>query len=216
MNICPSRPHCRKPEPYGWSGSLAGGPGETVVDIGCGWGERLLRVLAASPELHGVGVDTNARVIERARHVARERGLSARSSLIVGDAKSVSPPSAGSAICIGASQAWATDSTARGSPLDYGRALRSLRGLVAGQGRVVYGEAIWSTPPTAKAIAPLGGRVDEFVSLDELVEIAVSCDFMPVAFHEASLDEWDSFESGFSAPFANWLALHPKDHPHRR
>ena len=48
---------------------------------------------------------------------------------------------------------------------------------------------------------------------DTLVEIAVSCDLMPVAFHEASLDEWDVFESGYSARYATWLAQHPPDHP---
>lgn len=55
--------------------------------------------------------------------------------------------------------------------------------------------------------------MDEFVTLAELVEIVVSCDFMPVAFHEASLDEWDAFESGSSARYAPWLARHPRDHP---
>lgn len=192
---------------------LARGPRETVVDVGCGWGELLLRVVAASPHLHGIGVDTSAEAIARARRAADERGLAGRSTLIVGDAKSDSPRNAGSAICIGASQAWAADSTARDLPLDYGRALRSLRNLVSRQGRVVYGEAVWSSPPTAEAIAPLAGRVDEFVSLADLVEIAVSCGLMPVAFHEATQDEWDLFESGYSAHYATWLAGHAPDHP---
>ncbi len=36
---------------------------------------------------------------------------------------------------------------------------------------------------------------------------------MPVVVHEANLDEWDVFESGYSACYARWLAVHPVDHP---
>jgi SAM-dependent methyltransferase len=191
---------------------LAGGPGGKVVDIGCGWAELLLRVVAAAPHLHGIGVDTNADAIARGQHEAAERGLAARATLIVGDAKSEAPHDAVSAICIGSSQAWAA-SDAGDLPMDYRAALRALRDMVSRGGRIVYGEGIWSAPPTAAAIAPLAGRVDEFVTLAELVEIAVSCDFMPVAFHQASPDEWDTFESGYSARYATWLAQHPRDHP---
>lgn len=31
--------------------------------------------------------------------------------------------------------------------------------------------------------------------------------------HQASLDEWDQFESGFTAGYARWLVEHPKEHP---
>ena len=31
--------------------------------------------------------------------------------------------------------------------------------------------------------------------------------------HEATLNEWDVFESGFSARYARWLKDHSPDHP---
>jgi hypothetical protein len=34
-----------------------------------------------------------------------------------------------------------------------------------------------------------------------------------MAAHEAGLDEWDVFESGFAAGYARWLASHPADDP---
>ncbi len=34
-----------------------------------------------------------------------------------------------------------------------------------------------------------------------------------MAVHEASLDEWDEFESGYSARFGAWLASHDGDDP---
>jgi hypothetical protein len=78
---------------------------------------------------------------------------------------------------------------------------------------VVYGEGVWSRPPTPQAAAPLSGRLDELISLAELAELAVAGGFMPVAVHEANIDEWDQFESGFSARYAAWLAEHGLRHP---
>jgi hypothetical protein len=78
---------------------------------------------------------------------------------------------------------------------------------------VLYGEGIWSRPPTAAAAAPLAGRLDEFVPLAELVELAAGHGFAPLAVQEATLDEWDEFESGFTAGCARWLAAHDPDHP---
>ena len=192
---------------------LAGTTRGTVVDIGCGWAELLLRVLEASPHLRGIGIDTDEDAIGLAIQRSNDRRLASRTELVVGDAKSSAPSDATGVISIGASQAWAARDAAKDLPLDYHLALRSLRRLVAPGGRVVYGEGIWSTPPTQKAIVPLAGRLDEFVTLAELLEIAASCKLSPVGFHEASLDEWDVFESGYTARYATWLARHPADHP---
>ncbi len=64
-----------------------------------------------------------------------------------------------------------------------------------------------------EAAAPLAGRLDEFVALPDLIDLAVAHGFMPVAVHEANLDEWDEFESGYSACYASWLVEHGRDHP---
>ena len=118
-------------------------------------------------------------------------------------------------VCIGASQVWGPP-VEDNQPLDYSSALAALRAVVPRGARVVYGEGIWSSPPTATAVAPLAGRLDELVSLAELIDLAVAEGFVPVAVHEASIDEWDQFESGFSAGYARWLAAHDPDHPDAR
>jgi hypothetical protein len=79
-------------------------------------------------------------------------------------------------------------------------------------GSRVYGEGIWSQPPTPEAVEPLSGRLDVLVSLPELVDIAVTHGFMPVSVHEASIDEWDEFESGFGARYARWLTDNSPEH----
>jgi len=118
-------------------------------------------------------------------------------------------------ICIGASQIWGPPVEAK-QPLDYGSALTALRATVERGAHVVYGEGIWSRPPTPEAVAPLSGRRDELVALPELVELAVTHGFAPVAVHEASLDEWDVFESGYAAGWAVWLAEHNPTTPTQR
>jgi SAM-dependent methyltransferase len=186
---------------------LIGGLPRTVLDLGCGWAEVLLRVLAATPDAYGVGVDTDARSIEHGRALAAQRGLSSRMTLIHGDAKTQGPPTADAVICVGASQIWGPPVEAN-QPLDYASALTAIRARVPHGARVVYGEGIWSQPPTQEAAAPLSGRLDELISLADLIELAVQHGFMPATYHEANTDEWDEFESGYSARYAWWLAAH--------
>lgn len=191
---------------------LAADQAGTVLDLGCGWGELLLQVLAAAPGARGTGIDTDGVSIAHGGELARQRGLADRVTLLDGDARTLAPPHADAVICIGASQIWGPPVEAA-QPLDYGAALTALRGTVERGGRVVYGEGTWSHPPTPEAVAPLSGRLDELVTVSELVELAVAHGFAPVAVHEASLDEWDVFESGYAAGWAVWLAEHGPDHP---
>jgi SAM-dependent methyltransferase len=181
-----------------------------VLDIGCGWSELLLRVINRAPDAVGFGIDLDGEAIERARQLATQRGLKERITLVCGDAKTASPKEADALICIGASQIWGPP-IEDNQPLDYASALMALRAKVSSGARVVYGEGIWSQPPTPRAVEPLAGRLDELVPLPELVDIAVAHGFMPVSVEEANIDEWDEFESGFGAHYARWLSEHGAD-----
>jgi hypothetical protein len=46
-----------------------------------------------------------------------------------------------------------------------------------------------------------------------VAELAVGAGFAPLAVHEATLDEWDVFESGYAAGYARWLAEHDPEDP---
>jgi len=185
--------------------------GGLVLDLGCGWGELLLRAASAAADARGAGIDTDAEAIAHGRRLAEQRGITDRVTLICGDVKTEAPEQAEAIICIGASQIWGPPVEDR-QPLDYASALKALRAKVSQGASVVYGEGIWSSPPTAQAAEALSGRLDEFTSLAGLVDLAVAHGFMPVAVHEANIDEWDEFESGYSACFASWLAEHGANH----
>jgi len=181
-----------------------------VLDIGCGWGELLLRVVAAAPGTAGLGLDLDEAALEHGQTLAAQRGLADRVTFVPGDAKETAPEEAAAVISLGASHVWAT-SVDLSSPMDYAGALRAIRARVPRGAQVVYGEAVWSSKPTAEAAAALGGRLDELIGVADLVDLTVATGFVPVAVHEASLDEWDDFESKFSAAYTAWLVEHGPD-----
>jgi hypothetical protein len=139
--------------------------------------------------------------------------LSQRVTLLAADATSALPDRAAAVISVGATHVWAPRAGEAAEPLHYDVALSRIRDLVPRGTRIVYADGIWSRPPTSQATEPLGGRADEFVSLAELVTLAVNAGFAIYATHEATTDEWDHFESGYSACYARWLAEHSDDHP---
>lgn len=179
----------------------------TVLDVGCGWGSLLLRILAAAPTAQGIGVDLDEASLLRAGELAQTAGLADRVEFRpvdvshggLDDLRGLS-----AALCVGASHAWPREDP-DDPRMNYRGALRGLRSVVGHGGRVVFGDGIWSRPPTAAAIKPLGGRKDEMVGLPQLVEVAEDERFAVHAFHEATLDEWDVFESGYTARYAAWL-----------
>jgi SAM-dependent methyltransferase len=193
------------------STNLAG----TIVDVGCGWGELLIRILETSPGARGVGIDLETRSIDHAVALARKRGVNERISLIAGDVRNNLPLVSQGAICIGASQIWGPP-VVTNQPLDYRSALTALRNMVERGSPVIYGEGIWAANPTPEAIAPLAGRYDEYLFLPELLDVARSCGFSVMQTHQATLDEWDAFESGFGARYARWLKDHSPDHADAR
>lgn len=183
-----------------------------VLDMGCGWGELLLRVLEAAPGARGRGVDRSPAFIDRARQQALARGLGARVVFDLMPGMEAQDLHADVVICIGASQIWGPPVEAA-QPLDYAAALRALRELVQPGGRLVYGEAIWMAPPHPAATAPLAGRDDEYITQDALRELIRTAGFDVVDDDETSLEEWDTFEAGFREPCIRWLEAHDADHP---
>lgn len=183
-----------------------------VLDMGCGWGELLLRVLAATPGAHGRGVDSAAVSIERATQQAAARGLAHRATFEAVPGLEADLRPADAVICVGASHIWGPP-VEDAQPLDYDAALRALRALVRPGGRLVYGEAIWTSAPHPAATAPLSGRDDEFLTADALLELVRAAGFEVAHVDHADLAEWDVFEAGFRDRYTRWLRTHEADHP---
>jgi cyclopropane fatty-acyl-phospholipid synthase-like methyltransferase len=182
----------------------------TVLDLGCGWGELLLRILEAVPGAVGTGIDLGEADLARGRGSAVARGLADRVSFVEESAVGTAHGSADLVMCVGASHALSEASP----PQHTIDALSELRRLVNPGGRVFLGECFWERPPVPAEIAAMwsGITAEHHYDLATLVELAISAGFRPEWIETASLPEWDHFESGYMADVEEWLAGH-QDHP---
>jgi SAM-dependent methyltransferase len=172
----------------------------TVLDIGCGWAELLLRVLSAAPEARGSGIDSDERLIARGRANAAARGLSDRVDLVAGDAAAAADP-ADVILNIGAEHVYG----------DQQAALGRLASLVRPGGVVLFGSGFWQRSPTVAQAAALGATPDDQRDLAGLVELAIGAGLRPLEIQTANEDEWNAFESGYLADWEKWLAGNADD-----
>lgn len=166
-----------------------------VLDLGCGWGEFLLRLLQERPSATGTGWDLAEDELRRGRRNAVERGLQHRVQFVRQDAAECAE-TADTVICIGSEHAFGGT----------GPALDSMRGLLRPGGQVLLGTGVRNAPgPEVLGVQR---------TLAELVELTERRDMRVLWLATASVDEWDSFESRWCGALEKWLRDHP-DAPER-
>jgi SAM-dependent methyltransferase len=169
----------------------------SILDLGCGWGELLLRAVAATGHSAslGVGVDTYGPDLERGRRGARERGLVDQVTFTEASAVDWNEP-ADRVLCIGATHAWGGTRAA----------LEALVQTVKPGGRLLFGDGFWEQPPGDTAVRIFG---EEVVALKDLVGLVHSAGWQVLHISQADQLEWDDFESTWRLGRHRWLAEHP-------
>jgi cyclopropane fatty-acyl-phospholipid synthase-like methyltransferase len=162
-----------------------------VVDLGCGWGELLLR---AARRTKATGIDTDPAGLDRGRRAALDRGLDVT---FVEQRAEDWRGTADRALCIGSSH------TLGGS-----RAMLDRLAEVVPHGRVLVGDGCWEVQPTAAAHAIFG---DDVLPLADLVAACGDAGWQVMHLSTASQHEWDDFESRHRAGLREWLLANPSD-----
>lgn len=125
-------------------------PARGVLDVGCGRGAWLLRILSRHGDARGEGIDHHGPLIEAAAATARQLGIDPRVRFTCGDAAEALD-AAGTfelVLCLGATHALGGLATA----------LPRLAARLAPGGRLLVGEGFWERAPTPAALASLGAR----------------------------------------------------------
>ncbi|WP_049569496.1 cyclopropane-fatty-acyl-phospholipid synthase family protein [Nocardiopsis sp. SBT366] len=176
-----------------------------VVDVGCGWAELLLRTLATEPTATGFGIDLSEDYVRLGRANAKERGLADRVELVAGNVGAWRGEPADVMLNIGASHVWGGDPVVHTA-----NALAALADLTRPGGRAAFAECFWKRPPTDAEMAamPFIPR-DQYRSMPELVDFALSHGFRLIALAETTVDEWDEFENWHCLGWEDWLRENP-------
>jgi precorrin-6B methylase 2 len=178
-------------------GQLSLRPGARVVDLGCGWGELLLRAVASTAQVTGTGVDTDARALSRARRQAADRHLDGQVRFAEADIAGWTGP-ADRVLCVGASHALGGTTAA----------LNALAALVPAGGRLLFGDGYWETAPSAAAVEMFGEDVRPRAGL---LGACRSAGWRVIHLSVAGQREWDDFESSFRAGLQEWLLTQAAD-----
>ena len=179
-------------------------PGQSVLDVGCGCGEVLIR-LHERFGIHGVGIDVSADHIREARRRAEGRVDRDRIRWTEGDAGTleIERESVDLALCLGATHAFGVGQAA------YASALERLRQWVVPGGLLLVGEVYLQRPASPEYRAVIGDFPPEGRTHASNVAAGKKLGLVPLAAWTSSADEWDHFEWSFQRVLERRASLRP-------
>ena len=178
---------------------------DRVLDVGCGTGEFLIRVLEKY-QAHGIGVDIDRKSLDIARRISKERNCEERSQFIEIDItkyQADNPFDCG--ICLASTHAYAMDEPA------YATTLTEMGKAINPGGTLLIGESFWIKPPARKYQEFVGEPSGTYRTHRENVELAESLGLRTLYAITSSLDEWDDFEWSHHMKIENNALENPDD-----
>jgi len=173
----------------------------SVLDLGCGSGEWLVRLLQRLPVTTGVGVDVSTTALAEAAARAEAGGVTDRLTLHEGAAADLPAAEYDAVLCIGSTHALG----------GLCGTLDAMHRWAASDAIAVVGDGFWERTPDAATLDALDCTEDEFPSYAGLVDRVVASGWTPLHVRTSRLDEWDDYEWAWWSSLASWAAAHPDD-----
>jgi SAM-dependent methyltransferase len=178
------------------------GSGDRVVDIGCGKGELLIRIVEQFG-IEGVGVDRSAAYLGIARERARTAGMAGRTSFFEQDAATYNPCSGSFAagLCIGGGAAFGF----------FADVAKRMSCLIREGGVLLIGECYWKQAPAAEYLQFLGVESRVYSSHEGNLEMARQLQLMPIWSAVSCNEEWDTYEELYRSNIEDYVIQNPAD-----
>ena len=160
-----------------------------VLDVGCGRGEFLIRLIEATGA-RGLGIDREQSLISAARASAADRIPAASLEFRGADMQqeSFKENTFDGALCIGSTHAFGDGDTA------YPNTLSQLSHMVRPGGLILIGEGYWKQPPAAEYLSLIGEPLGIYRDHAANIHFAEARGLTPMYATVSNMDEWDHFE----------------------
>ena len=163
---------------------------DTIVDIGGGNGEVLLKMIEKS-NANGILIDTHKGLIETCREKSKSLVESGKLLLVCQDAKeylkTMELESIDCIVCMASSHVFD----------DYVNFIKEVKPYLKPDGFLLIGEGFWLKKPSEEYLKILGGTESELMYHHENMEVPETLGLTYLYAHIASQDDWNKFEGIF-------------------
>ena len=180
----------------------------SVLDLGCGRGEWVARVLARHEHAQAVAVDRSELALEAAAQRARELGIKDRLTLFNGDGTEFLANSANEhdlIVCTGSDHVF-------GSLAD---AWKTLARRLRPGGTLLMAHGFWESEPGEAALKVLGRSLGDSLprGAASLVEHPLAQGLAPLQVTISTPREWDDYEWSWIGSLEDHALAHPDEEP---
>ena len=178
--------------------------GDHVLELGCGKGDLLARLLSRWPESTADGFDRNPWFLTAARAAAERAGVASRVSFIETDAPGalVADRSAAMGVAMGAS----------GILGDHAATVAGLARATRPGGVVLFGDGVWIREPLSSGLASFGMTRDELPDgPDGFAGLGVEAGLEVLDVEIVDEAEWDAYEDSYTGAIERWAAANTSD-----